>query len=82
MPIFSMTGYARIEDYNEHCSWTWEVRSVNGKGLDVRSRVPSGFEKLEATARDQVKKSLSGFLSWNAHATSRWPSQLRPRESE
>ncbi len=54
-----MTGYARIEDYNEHCSWTWEVRSVNGKGLDVRSRVPSGFEKLEATARDQVKKSLS-----------------------
>jgi uncharacterized protein (TIGR00255 family) len=54
-----MTGFARTEDYNEHCSWTWEVRSVNGKGLDVRSRVPSGFENLEATARDHVKKSLS-----------------------
>ena len=54
-----MTGFARTEDYNEHCSWTWEVRSVNGKGLDVRSRVPSGFENLESTARDQVKKSFS-----------------------
>ena len=54
-----MTAFARTEDYNEHCSWTWEVRSVNGKGLDVRSRVPSGFENLESTARDQVKKSFS-----------------------
>ena len=54
-----MTVFARTEDYNKHCSWTWEVRSVNGKGLDVRSRVPSGFENLESTARDQVKKSFS-----------------------
>jgi len=54
-----MTAFARTEDYNKHCSWTWEVRSVNGKGLDVRSRVPSGFENLESTARDQVKKSFS-----------------------
>jgi uncharacterized protein (TIGR00255 family) len=59
-----MTGFARTEDYNDHCSWTWEVRSVNGKGLDVRSRVPSGFETLEVTARDQVKKNLSrGHIS-------------------
>jgi len=58
LPI-SMTGFARTEDFNEHCSWTWEVRSVNGKGLDIRSRVPNGFENLEVTARDQVKKSLS-----------------------
>ena len=59
MPVYSMTAFARTEDYNKHCSWTWEVRSVNGKGLDVRSRVPSGFENLESTARDQVKKSFS-----------------------
>ena len=59
LSVNSMTGYARTEDYNEHCSWTWEVRSVNGKGLDVRSRVPSGFETLEAIARDHVKKCLS-----------------------
>jgi len=59
LPVYSMTAFARTEDYNKHCSWTWEVRSVNGKGLDVRSRVPSGFENLESTARDQVKKSFS-----------------------
>ena len=51
-----MTGFARTEGHNEYCSWTWELRSVNSKGLDVRCRVPNGFEKLELTARDQVKK--------------------------
>ena len=53
-----MTGYARTEGYNEHCSWTWEVRGVNGKGLDVRCRVPGGFETLDVTARDRAKKCL------------------------
>ena len=58
MSVHSMTGYARTEGYNEHCSWTWEVRGVNGKGLDVRSRVPGGFEALDVIARDRVKKCL------------------------
>ena len=58
MPIFSMTGFARTEGFNEFCSWTWELRSVNGKGLEIRSRLPNGFEKLELTARDRIKKSL------------------------
>lgn len=53
-----MTGYARIEGYNDHCSWVWEVRGVNGKGLDVRLRLPSGFESLETAARDTVKKEV------------------------
>ena len=58
MSVHSMTGYARTEGYNEHCSWTWEVRGVNGKGLDVRCRVPGGFETLDVTARDRAKKCL------------------------
>ena len=58
MNIHSMTGYARNEGHNEHCSWTWEVRGVNGKGLDVRCRLPGGFEAMEAIVRDQVKKRL------------------------
>jgi len=58
LSVHSMTGYARTEGYNEHCSWTWEVRGVNGKGLDVRSRVPGGFEALDVIARDRVKKCL------------------------
>ena len=58
MSVHSMTGYARTEGYNEHCSWTWEVRGVNGKGLDVRCRVPGGFETLDVAARDRAKKCL------------------------
>ena len=71
-----MTGYARNEGHNEHCSWTWEVRGVNGKGLDVRCRLPGGFEAMEAIVRDQVKKrlrrgniSLSLNIDWNSQGS-------------
>lgn len=54
-----MTGFARaagrVEGGAEGYSWTWELRSVNGKGLDVRCRLPAGFERLEQTARARVK---------------------------
>ena len=39
--------------------WTWELRSVNGKGLDVRLRVPPGFERLEPAIRERVAARLS-----------------------
>jgi len=58
LPLQSMTGYARSEGYDDHCSWTWEVRGVNGKGLDVRCRLPGGFEAMETVARDRIKKRL------------------------
>ncbi|MEP2744649.1 MAG: YicC/YloC family endoribonuclease [Bauldia litoralis] len=38
--------------------WTWELRSVNGKGLDVRIRLPSGFERIERDARDRCTTKL------------------------
>ncbi len=47
MSISSMTGFARTEGHEDDISWTWEVKSVNGKGLDVRCRLPAGFESLE-----------------------------------
>lgn len=53
MPLASMTGFARAEG-GSICRWAWEVRSVNGKGLDVRLRLPSGFEHLEAAARERI----------------------------
>jgi uncharacterized protein (TIGR00255 family) len=34
--------------------WQWEVKSVNGKALDVRFRLPPGCEALEAPARAQA----------------------------
>lgn len=77
MNIHSMTGFARIEGQNEHCSWTWEVRGVNGKGLDVRARLPGGFEAMEAAVRDLAKKrlrrgniSLSLNMEWVSQGSS------------
>lgn len=51
MSLTSMTGFA--ETQGECCgqSWRWEVKSVNGRGLDLRWRLPQGFEKLEAEGR-------------------------------
>ncbi len=58
MPIKSMTGFARVEGQHELCSWSWEIKSVNAKGLDVRCRLPNGFEAMEAVVRDRLSKTL------------------------
>ena len=50
-PIASMTGYARKEGGDGQVTWTWEIKSVNGRALDVRCRIQSGYEALEPVAR-------------------------------
>ncbi len=55
MALQSMTGFARTEGESGRYSWVWEIRSVNGKGLDMRLRLPPGFEHLET----EVRKILS-----------------------
>src|SRR3569833_2879278 len=47
----SMTGFARAEGEALGHRWVWEIRSVNGKGLEVRFRLPPGFGEIEAPAR-------------------------------
>ena len=64
----SMTGFASVEGGDASLAWTWNARSVNGKGLDVRCRVPPGLERLETAARDRAARlmtrgSVSLFLS-------------------
>jgi uncharacterized protein (TIGR00255 family) len=58
MTIKSMTGFARADGAAGSLSWHWEVRSVNGRGLDVRLRTPPGFEGLEPRVRDIVGKRI------------------------
>jgi uncharacterized protein (TIGR00255 family) len=58
MALESMTGFARA-DGGADLRWTWELRSVNGKGLDIRIRVPPGFERLEPAIRERVASRLS-----------------------
>lgn len=51
MSVTSMTGFARIDGAAAGYSWVWEVKSVNSKGLDLRFRLPNGFDRIEAEAR-------------------------------
>jgi uncharacterized protein (TIGR00255 family) len=51
-----MTGFARREGGDAQQTWVWEAKSVNGKGLDVRVRVPGGLDRLEHEVRSRVPK--------------------------
>lgn len=51
-----MTGFARSVGGDARWRWAWEARSVNGRGLDIRVRVPPGFDRLDQPARAAVTK--------------------------
>ena len=51
MAVSSMTGFARSEGEAAGISWVWELKSVNGKSLDLRLRLPPGYDALEAPLR-------------------------------
>ncbi|MEH6632732.1 MAG: YicC/YloC family endoribonuclease [Halopseudomonas aestusnigri] len=56
--IASMTGFARSEGEYVGTTWSWELKSVNGKNLDARCRVPNGLESLDAKVRSELAKSF------------------------
>ena len=58
MSLTSMTGFARADGECETARWHWEMRSVNGKGLDVRFRLPQGFEGIEPKLREEMGRHL------------------------
>jgi len=59
MAIQSMTGFARHEGEAPGCRFVWELRSVNGKGLDLRLRLPQGYEALEQPVRKAAALALT-----------------------
>jgi uncharacterized protein (TIGR00255 family) len=59
MTLKSMTGFARADGTHAETSWHWEARSVNGRNLDLRLRLPSGFEALEIRARALAQEKLA-----------------------
>ncbi|MEM7724567.1 MAG: YicC/YloC family endoribonuclease [Pseudomonadota bacterium] len=68
--IASMTGYAAREGGAEGLAWTWELRSVNGRGLDIRLRLPDGLGALEAPLRQALKARLArGTVSLSLRMT-------------
>jgi uncharacterized protein (TIGR00255 family) len=58
MSISSMTGFARVAGEADGISWAWELKSVNGRALDLRLRLPPGFDALEAPLRAALAHRL------------------------
>jgi uncharacterized protein (TIGR00255 family) len=56
--LASMTGFGRAEGAASGLSWVWELRSVNGRGLDLRLRLPIGFDALESELRQEAARQL------------------------
>ncbi len=54
-----MTGFARAAGTTGAVQWLWEIRTVNGRGLDIRVRVPNGFEAAGEAARAALSKALA-----------------------
>jgi uncharacterized protein (TIGR00255 family) len=76
MTIVSMTGFAEAHGSRDGAHWRWEVKSVNGKGLDLRLRAPQGFDTLEPPARMLANErfrrgSLQAALTFEATDASR-----------
>lgn len=59
MALQSMTGFARAFGQHDATSITWEVKSVNGKSVEVRLRLPPGFDRIEPPARQGIQRRFS-----------------------
>jgi uncharacterized protein (TIGR00255 family) len=59
MALSSMTGFARSHGASGPYTFDWELKSVNAKGLDLRLRLPPGWDELEAVAKKRAAEVLS-----------------------
>ncbi|HEY6995071.1 MAG TPA: YicC/YloC family endoribonuclease [Xanthobacteraceae bacterium] len=59
MALSSMTGFARSHGVNGTYSWAWELKSVNAKGLDLRLRLPVGWDAVEGPVRSAGAQVLA-----------------------
>jgi len=59
MALSSMTGFARGQGVAGAYAWSWEIKSVNAKGLDIRFRLPPGWDAIEVAARTRAAAALS-----------------------
>jgi uncharacterized protein (TIGR00255 family) len=65
-----MTGFAREAGVTGPYQWAWEIKTVNGRGLDVRLRTPPGYDSVGEDARQQVLKALArGMCQLNLSIT-------------
>jgi uncharacterized protein (TIGR00255 family) len=70
MALSSMTGFARAEGTHGSYRWAWELKSVNAKGLEVRLRLPPGWDSVELPVRARAAEALTrGTVYANLTAT-------------
>lgn len=70
MPLKSMTGFSRAGGAHAPWRWTWELKAVNARGLDIRLRLPPGLDAIEPAARNKLAAALArGTLYANLNAT-------------
>ena len=55
----SMTAFARTDSNTELASYTWEIRSVNSRYLELHFRLPESLKAIEAPLRDSLRKQLT-----------------------
>ena len=73
-----MTGFARSEGEGDGISWIWEVKSVNGRSLELRLRLPPGFEPLEPQLRAALsQRCRRGNVSATLSVTRLSPPAIR-----
>ena len=59
MTLSSMTGFARSQGLSAPYTWAWEVKSVNAKSLDLRLRLPPGWDAIEVPVRARAADKLA-----------------------
>lgn len=59
MALSSMTGFARGHGIAGPYAWSWEIKSVNAKGLDLKLRLPSGWDAIEVPVRTKAAETLA-----------------------
>jgi uncharacterized protein (TIGR00255 family) len=59
MALSSMTGFARSHGVSGTYAWSWELKSVNAKGLELRLRIPAGWDAIEVPVRAKAAETLS-----------------------
>src|ERR1044072_10004560 len=59
MALSSMTGFAQADGVSGNYAWHWEIKSVNAKGLELRVRVPPGWDAIEPALRTRASAALA-----------------------
>ena len=71
MALSSMTGFARADGAHGSYRWTWELKSVNAKGLEIRLRLPPGWDSVEVAVRARAAQALTRGTVYATLTTSR-----------